>query len=236
MITKIKLLKQIGTFINYSGKNIEFSKINFIFGLNTYGKSTICDVFKSLGENNPIYIERRKTIPLDTKEKQKAILVFKKNIDAIEECIHYENGVWSNTQKDISINVFNTEFVFLNIFNGTNLLEERETRENFTDFILGTEGVSLANSLEVKKRSLREMKISIKDNTPDYVKNKSEQDIKEFVNLIIDESIESLDKQIKEILKYKNSIDEQISSRGNILNKKNLITPKTIDIHIIKEA
>lgn len=66
MIRNIKVLKNIGVFQNYqmshSGLEKDFGKNNFIFGLNTYGKSTLCDVFKDANDNATERITDRKTI------------------------------------------------------------------------------------------------------------------------------------------------------------------------------
>ena len=41
MIKKIRIIKQVGVFSNFdSGSDKEFDKLTFIYGLNTYGKST----------------------------------------------------------------------------------------------------------------------------------------------------------------------------------------------------
>lgn len=54
IIKRISEIQNVGTFSNCkdSGK-FQFSKLTLIYGLNTYGKSTLCDIFQSLSENNP---------------------------------------------------------------------------------------------------------------------------------------------------------------------------------------
>ncbi len=47
--------------------------------------------------------------------------------------------------------VFDTEFMINNVFNGTNLIDDRTTKENFTEFILGDKGVALAQEIEELK-------------------------------------------------------------------------------------
>ena len=43
---------------------------------------------------------------------------------------------------------------------GTKLIEERETKENFTDFILGDTGVELAKEIEDLKHKIKSEKTS----------------------------------------------------------------------------
>ena len=61
-IGRIKGIKNIGAFANFqNGSSLGFEKLTFIYGLNTYGKTTLADIFESLKSNNPEIIYSRKT-------------------------------------------------------------------------------------------------------------------------------------------------------------------------------
>ena len=63
-IGRIKEIKNIGTFANFqNGASLGFEKLTFIYGFNTYGKTTLADIFQSLKLGDPEIIQSRKTIP-----------------------------------------------------------------------------------------------------------------------------------------------------------------------------
>ena len=62
MISRIQEIKNIGTFLSSRPASIELSKLVLMYGPNSQGKTTICDVIKSLKNNDPIYITQRKTV------------------------------------------------------------------------------------------------------------------------------------------------------------------------------
>ena len=75
MIKKIRIIKQVGVFSNFdSGNDKEFDKLTFVYGLNTYGKSTLCDIFKSLSTGDNEIIKKRKTKPEDKSNQQQIVL------------------------------------------------------------------------------------------------------------------------------------------------------------------
>ena len=57
--------------------------------------------------------------------------------------------------------VFDDEFVFKNVFSGLDLIGDRETKENFTDFVLGDEGVKIAKEIMDLKKRQREIKADL---------------------------------------------------------------------------
>ena len=62
MIRRIKKISQVGVFSDFNGEPLGFAKSTIIFGFNTFGKSTLCDIFQSLSQDNPELITNRKTI------------------------------------------------------------------------------------------------------------------------------------------------------------------------------
>ena len=106
------------------------------------------------------------------------------------------------------IMVFDTEFMINNVFDGTKLIEDRTTKENFTEFILGDNGVTLAQEIEELKRELKEEKTKLSTMTPNSQKGESDATIKKYIRQEVQETLEELEK-IKESLSKKIKNNEQ---------------------------
>lgn len=197
MIKNIKVLKNIGVFQNYemrhSGLEKDFGKNNFIFGLNTYGKSTLCDVFKDANDNATERITDRKTIPAVT-DSQKIV------ISCDIGTVTFDNNVWKNNNLSNHVLVFDTEFVFNNVFDGTELTEDRATKENFTEFILGKEGVDRIQTIELLKKSMKANKDQLKLEVPCSQKGCTDSEIKKYVKKTVKTS-EEIEKLKAEMVK-----------------------------------
>jgi len=187
-IKSIKEIKNIGTFANLSnGAPFRFDeKLTFIYGLNTFGKTTLADIFQSLKDNDSNIINLRRTIP-EQKGNQKVVISI---IDqsSSEKDVVFENNNWIQNSLSKNIEVFGTEFIHRNLFTGLSI--ERENKENLTDFILGEEGVKLAENIENDKRNLGEKTRNKKNKLPRFVKDKTEKEISDF----LDFNVLSLDK------------------------------------------
>lgn len=219
MIKKIRLIKQVGVFADFDdGNDKEFDKLTFIYGLNTHGKSTLCDIFKSLATQNHEIISNRRTRPKDENKKQIVVLSIEEHNLSKEKKILFQNDKWINNDINKNFEIFDTAFVSKNVFNGLSLLEYRETKENFTDFILGAEGVKLANELESNRKKLRSLKNELKSATPDYVNNKNEFQIHEFIKLKVVEKIETLNNEVAIYMKQKMDLEENIKNKEKVLN------------------
>ncbi|MFA6076969.1 MAG: AAA family ATPase [Candidatus Paceibacterota bacterium] len=179
-IARIKEIKNIGTFSNFTnGASLGFEKLTFIYGFNTYGKTTLTDIFQSLKDNDPKIIQDRKTIPAQTGQ-QKVVFSVK---EEIENDIMFEHDNW--TQNDLSkyLEVFDTDFIHKNLFTGLNI--GRENKENFTQFILGEQSVKLAKEIAKKKKETGDKKRELKTKVPNFVKDKIDIEIIKFLEFSI---------------------------------------------------
>lgn len=178
MIRSFKVIKNIGVFKSYEkGKPHqvdEFGKKNVIFGLNTYGKSTLCDILKDINDDNCIRIKERLTIP-HTSDLQTAV------IDCDGRPISLNGTGWANNSLKNRILVFDTEFVVNNVFDGNEIAKERDTKENFTEFILGENGVAKTKAIEKLKAETRDKKEKLKLVIPTSHKEKTDSEIKKYV-------------------------------------------------------
>lgn len=136
MITKCKHIKNVGKFYNYSAKGdgLDWHKNTFLFAPNSYGKSTLVNVLRSLCENDPKLIRARKT--LGTVAPPEAVIV-------VDRTNHVFNGTkWDRPFPNIQI--FDVPFIHTNILTQE---IEHEHRKNIHKIIIGAQGIILAKEL-----------------------------------------------------------------------------------------
>ncbi len=148
MITKIKLLKNIGKFYDFSAKGggLDWHKNTFLYALNAYGKSTLVDVCRSLRDNNHKLIRARKT--LGSVASPEAVII----IDGVN---HVFNGTkWD--KRCPAMQIFDVPFIHANILSHE---IDHEHRKNMHRIIIGAAGIKLAEELstfKTKEKSKRQ--------------------------------------------------------------------------------
>ena len=184
-IGRIKEIKNIGTFADFkNGGRLGFEKLTFIYGFNTYGKTTLSDIFHSLKLNDSEIIRSRKTIPQQN-ASQKIVLTQK---GQAESKIKFEHNDWEENDLHSCLEVFGNAFIHENLFTGLTI--ERENKESFTKFVLAEQAVKTAEEIAEKKKLLRAKKKDLKDKVPPFVKNSDDDEIGKFLKY----SIKGLDK------------------------------------------
>ncbi len=140
MITKVKRLKNIGKFYDFSEKAnaLDWHRNTFIFAPNAYGKTTLVNVLRSLHDNDPKLIRARKTLGAATEPE--AVIV-----------IDSANYVFNGTRWDRhypAIQIFDAPFIHANI-----LTHEigHEHKKNIHRIIIGAQGIKLAEELAALK-------------------------------------------------------------------------------------
>jgi wobble nucleotide-excising tRNase len=193
-IKRIKEIINVGTYKNFiTGGDKQFEELTLVYGLNTYGKTTLIDIFQSLKDNKSSLINNRKTIP-NVNEDQKIILtVSEKN--GKEEKISFQNSMWNKSNFSDKIEIFGEDFIDKNLFTHSTI--QRDNKENFTDFILGKLGVNKVREIEKEKKKLRGNKSDLKNIVPSFVKGKSTKEIDDFINYLVEEfDFEDIKKQL----------------------------------------
>ena len=216
MLKQIKIIQNIGVFKDYDAKKAncshEFGKFNLIYGLNAYGKSTLCDVLKDMNTGNDLRIIDRTTIP---KDKVPSVVI------SSDQGIHsYKNGKWNNNLLNNKFMFFDSEFVINNVFAGEALTNDRVTKENFTSFILGEEGVKLANKIEELKEQQKENRSKLKDSVPNSQNGKTDAQIKRYVNLTVNETEEELTHELNEKNQLLEAKKKQLANKNFLQNYK----------------
>ncbi|MFP6847457.1 MAG: AAA family ATPase [Pseudomonas sp.] len=187
MLKRISKIQNIGKFRNCNAAPSELGKLSIIYGLNTYGKSTLTDIFKSLKDNDNTAIKKRLSIPLD-KAAQEITLSFL--IDGKETAIKYQGDAWSkNLEEGLKIHIFDEDFYHQNLFSSREFT--RATKEQFSAFVLGKKGVDKANAISEKNKKkgdlTRERTKLVKDAFSGIT------DLKSFLALPTDKSMAELE-------------------------------------------
>ena len=69
MIERIKSIKNIGAYGNSGNGQIKLDRFSYIYAANTYGKTTFCDIIRSLKTLDCSYILKRRRIGIKSTEK-----------------------------------------------------------------------------------------------------------------------------------------------------------------------
>ena len=212
IITRIKQINNIGTYKNSGNGRIQLKPFTFIYAANTYGKTTFCDILRSLKTNDISYINNRRRIGIKDSEKcLVSLTIDKENID-------YDGKKWivpaGNNVRNY-LEIFDINFVNENVF--TNFKIEHKNKESFTSFILGERGVELAKTLENLEQTLSDKEQEFKENKAkldkklkdiafdDIKRQRYNDDFKDTECLLIsaNEEIKKLSNQLSEIDKIK---------------------------------
>lgn len=160
-IERIRKIKNIGTYEKAGNGQIILKPLTYIYASNTYGKTTFCDILRSLKENDISIINNRKTV--GCRESDKCIVEL--TID--NENVIFNGDFWEvpnalNIKENLQI--FDINFVNENVFTNFNI--EHKNKENFTSFVLGTRSVELVNSLEEMEKLVAKKEQDIKTKRP----------------------------------------------------------------------
>ena len=137
MFARINKIQNVGKFEDSCGTgNIKLNKVNIVYANNTYGKSTLCDIIRSLKENNADIIRNRKTVP----NHGDPIIQLSMIPDSGDKQYNANfNKVWSVDPLIApllkNLHIFDTLFIEKNVFVGSHI--DRKNHENFTDFVIG---------------------------------------------------------------------------------------------------
>jgi wobble nucleotide-excising tRNase len=206
MIKKFVEIKNIGKFENCSASgDVELKKLNVIYAENGRGKTTLCDILRSLKTGVADYIEGRKTLGCSDEAKIDIRLDGSNSV--------YQDKAWNTIYSDIEI--FDPTFVSENVYAGEYV--DHSHKKNLYQIIVGYEGVKLSIRVEEldskirdANRDISEKKLALQRLLPDGIT------LDEFLKL---EEIESIDKDIESKEKEKDAL----SKADELLKKDDLI-------------
>jgi len=180
MLKKIIKIRNVGKLkkVDAAG-DVELWPMTLIFGENARGKTTLCDILRSLKTGNGAYIHGRRSLALG--EKPEVYLLFDKG------AVTYKDGSWTNVYPEIEI--FDTTFIHDNVYAGDYV--DHEQKRNLYRVIVGEEGVRLAREVDKLDQAIRES-----DRTISEKKSRVENYVPEgvlltdFLNFSADDNID----------------------------------------------
>lgn len=144
MLNKIVSIKNVGRFKDYSASgDVTLKRLTLFFGPNGRGKSTLCEVLRSLQTDRPEIINGRRTL---TSVDSPSIQL------RTSAAMHtFKNAAWTAPFADVSI--FDATFVCANVYSGETV--SLDNKRNLYRVIVGERGVQLAREVEELDESLR---------------------------------------------------------------------------------
>lgn len=153
MLQRVISIRNVGRFKNCAASgDVTFQRYTLIFAENARGKTTLCDVLRSLSRNAPDIVVGRAT--LGSTEPPDIQLLTPSGT------LRFRNGAWSSAYPNI--HVFDGTYVRENIFAGD--VVDTEHRRNLYRVIIGAQGVALAASLDALDAQIRAKTTEIRDN------------------------------------------------------------------------
>lgn len=212
MLKKIEI-NNVGRFksVKTEGDDQFFKKSTFIYGKNTFGKSTLTSIFRSLKENNPDYIVGRKTVGT---QKQLVKIIPEVATPTGEYRYMTDEAKWSATYQDII--VFDNHFVRESVYTQNQQIGQ-EQQKNIESFMLGASGVAYNKQIEDLTKQIADNTRVQASISSEYNRSKHLLGGLTFENFLKLTEIPEIDKKIeqgkKDLDKVKNS--ELISSKLN---------------------
>jgi len=145
MIHKIERLTSIGKFRSYQATgDVAFKKLTLFYGDNGGGKTTLTAILRSLTQNKPELLTRRKSTNQTT--QQAAQIVERITTGDIHHTYNATAG-WSVPFPDIEI--FDVHFVNENIYSGFDFNDDH--KKQLHQFVIGAVGVAIQQQIEQNK-------------------------------------------------------------------------------------
>ena len=232
MLKRIQDLKSIGCFSDDHPARIQFEPLTIIFGENCYGKSTLCDILRSLADNNPNYITDRKSTPNPQNQSQLVQLNFSPPGNGGESPVIFSRDQWNPILPgDLKIYVFDTDFIHRNVFTGLTI--ERRNKENITQFVLGEAGVNTAKNIEEFNSKLRTINKGIRQLIKSVFSGIG--DIVAFVKMEVNETSVELQGKITNKtgeLKNKKELEDNLENAKDRKEPELLSVPENIEAFV----
>ncbi len=153
MIRRINKLKNVGRFAelrSQGGNQHEFTKVNVIYAPNACGKTTLCDVFRSLGTGKLDFILGRKRFSSTTAIEIEILLHGSPTSKAVFAPAGWKlEPAGSSAQKTL---VYDDRFVADNVLVGHSIAVEQ--RRNLYGLALGAQGRLLKEAVDTAEQEL----------------------------------------------------------------------------------
>jgi wobble nucleotide-excising tRNase len=191
MIKRINTLKRVGRFIELRsshGAEHDFADLNVIFASNASGKSTLCDVLRSMTSGEPAYVVGRKRLDAGNDPE---IVVTLEGANP-PQVVRFQNGAWTSSAATPTIHIYDDRFVAENVLVGHHINVDQ--RRNLYGLVIGAQGIALKQAVDDAEVSLTAAS-SVSKNAETALKNliPQGQNIETFRNV---SEIPEVDQQI----------------------------------------
>ncbi len=145
MLEKILSIKNVGKFrdCNAAG-DVAFRPLTLIYAENARGKTTFCDILRSLTNDRADLVLGRTTLTATDSPHVRLLIN--------GQTVTFKDESWDTTIPDIAI--YDTTFVHENVYTGDHV--DHDHKKNLYRIIVGAEGVSLAKAVETLDEAIRE--------------------------------------------------------------------------------
>jgi wobble nucleotide-excising tRNase len=153
MLQRIISIKNVGRFKNCAAiGDVTFRRYTLMLAENARGKTTLCDILRSLFTNAPAIVIGRATLGSPDPPEIQFLTA--------GGTINFRNGAWSAVYPDIA--VFDGTYVRENVFAGDAV--DTEHRRNLYRVIIGAQGVALAATLDGLDNQIKGKTTEIREN------------------------------------------------------------------------
>lgn len=226
MLQRIQQIKNIGAFTDCQAANVPFKKWTVIYGRNTYGKSTLADILSSLRHNDPLPIVDRATIPGDNSGQQIKISFAAQGENETQGIAHFRGGAWQpGLRESHRLQIYDETFYYTNLFSSRTF--SRDTKTNFSAFVLGEAGVSKAKVIAEKRKRKRAVALEISKLGKAAFSNV--RDIEKFLKLEVEEKKEDLEADREKLRERYSELKRQQKNTTSILSRREPRTLSFID-------
>jgi wobble nucleotide-excising tRNase len=151
-IRKIIAIKNVGRFHNYNASgDVTLKRHTLVFAENGRGKTTLCDILRSVQDGDPAPVNGRRTLGYPGAPEI--------NILTDSGNLTFSGGAWSG--KLPSLAIFDSTFVSQNIYSGD--VVDLAQRRNLYRVIIGKDGVDLARKVDELDADIRTKTAEIRD-------------------------------------------------------------------------
>jgi len=141
MLKRIISIQNVGRFTSLSaeaGDQGNFARLNVIYALNAEGKSTLCDLFRSIAQDNPAYVIGRKRFGISAASKVEILLTGDPDYKA-----EFSPHGWTTKPEGASpkIQIYDERFVLENVLVGHQV--ETDQRRSLFGLVIGAQALAL---------------------------------------------------------------------------------------------
>lgn len=194
MIKKILKIKGVGRFKSFDTRNddMTFVETTIIFGYNTYGKSTLTSIFRSLRDNNPHYIYGRKTFGLSCSQEIEILDASNKKF------------IFNSNWEDKNIEIFDNDFISKNVFYGDSINKEQQS--SLYCILIGDDIYQLKQKIDRTKEEQSKLEKEKEDIKKKFEK-KALDTFNSFLNLAKENDVNGKIEEIQSQIKQQENLD-----------------------------